>query len=370
MCAAKLLRLAAAAALLAVPPAGWTAFDPVNDDTDIFLANPSFSATRPNVLIFLDNTANWGQTTGGAAPMRHEIRRRQDLPQQRACRRCDRQLQRRPGAVRRDRQSQQQHGRRLLALRRPPDDGGQQERPDGYHHQPRLERRQAGNAAVYSLAMAEMFKYFAGTAVVLGPRQEQGRRGRQHLLPERTPGARRQPDRVGRAARQRRHDANLRQPDHRRLPEEFHRHHLQRRGEPTTAPPSASRRASSPRSSAPARRRRSPSRRAASRACGWTNTPNTWPTATATDLRSQAVQNVITYTIDVMPKSTGQGPSHTALLKSTALNGKGKYFAITDATGTAQLENAFKSIFSRCRRSTACSPRPRCRSASTCAAPT
>src|SRR5690349_4750665 len=35
------------------------AFDPVNDDTDIFLANPNITAERPNVLIVLDNTANW-----------------------------------------------------------------------------------------------------------------------------------------------------------------------------------------------------------------------------------------------------------------------------------------------------------------------
>ena len=35
------------------------AFDPVNDDTDIFLANPSVAAQRPNVLIVVDNTANW-----------------------------------------------------------------------------------------------------------------------------------------------------------------------------------------------------------------------------------------------------------------------------------------------------------------------
>jgi Tfp pilus tip-associated adhesin PilY1 len=34
-------------------------FDPVNDDTDIFLANPNIDANRPNVLIFIDNTANW-----------------------------------------------------------------------------------------------------------------------------------------------------------------------------------------------------------------------------------------------------------------------------------------------------------------------
>ena len=33
--------------------------DPVGDDTDIFLANPTIQATRPNVVILLDNTANW-----------------------------------------------------------------------------------------------------------------------------------------------------------------------------------------------------------------------------------------------------------------------------------------------------------------------
>jgi len=35
------------------------AFDPVNDDTDIFLASPANPAERPNVLIVMDNTANW-----------------------------------------------------------------------------------------------------------------------------------------------------------------------------------------------------------------------------------------------------------------------------------------------------------------------
>ena len=34
-------------------------FDPVNDDTDIFLANPTIAAERPNVLIVVDNSANW-----------------------------------------------------------------------------------------------------------------------------------------------------------------------------------------------------------------------------------------------------------------------------------------------------------------------
>jgi type IV pilus assembly protein PilY1 len=44
---------------LAAPSGFGGAFDPVNDDTDIFLADPSFNAERPNVLIIMDNTANW-----------------------------------------------------------------------------------------------------------------------------------------------------------------------------------------------------------------------------------------------------------------------------------------------------------------------
>jgi Tfp pilus tip-associated adhesin PilY1 len=42
-------------------------FDPVNDDTDIFLANPNNPANRPNVLLLLDNTANWSRNVGGQA---------------------------------------------------------------------------------------------------------------------------------------------------------------------------------------------------------------------------------------------------------------------------------------------------------------
>jgi len=44
-------------AVIATVPA--YAYDPVNDDTDLFLANPAYSTPPPNILIFLDNTANW-----------------------------------------------------------------------------------------------------------------------------------------------------------------------------------------------------------------------------------------------------------------------------------------------------------------------
>jgi type IV pilus assembly protein PilY1 len=54
-------------------------------------------------------------------------------------------------------------------------------------------------------------------------------------------------------------------------------------------------------------------------------------------------QNVYTYTVDVNPGTTGQGPGHTALLKSMALQGKGKYFAVTG--NSADIADALNKIF-------------------------
>src|SRR3989442_13016822 len=61
MTTSTFLRAIATATLLLVPHTGWPVFDPVNDDTDIFLANPAFNAEAPNVLIFIANTATWNQ---------------------------------------------------------------------------------------------------------------------------------------------------------------------------------------------------------------------------------------------------------------------------------------------------------------------
>src|SRR4051812_4077086 len=55
----KLIASLAGASALAFSGAALPVFDPVGDDTDIFLANPLLEATRPNVMIFIDNTANW-----------------------------------------------------------------------------------------------------------------------------------------------------------------------------------------------------------------------------------------------------------------------------------------------------------------------
>ncbi len=55
----RLKKLLLALGLMAVCAASFAVFDPVNDDTDLFRNNPNIPAQRPNVLIIIDNTANW-----------------------------------------------------------------------------------------------------------------------------------------------------------------------------------------------------------------------------------------------------------------------------------------------------------------------
>jgi type IV pilus assembly protein PilY1 len=57
------------------------------------------------------------------------------------------------------------------------------------------------------------------------------------------------------------------------------------------------------------------------------------------------VQNVFTYTIDVLPPTSGAGPDHTAMLRSMADNGKGRYFAVNSIADTTELENILRTIF-------------------------
>ena len=65
------------------------------------------------------------------------------------------------------------------------------------------------------------------------------------------------------------------------------------------------------------------------------------------DCNSQipGVQKVTSYTLDIDPGTTGQGPDHTAMLKSMAANGKGAYFAVSSGGGGAQIIDALNKIF-------------------------
>src|SRR6185436_16644722 len=56
-------------------------------------------------------------------------------------------------------------------------------------------------------------------------------------------------------------------------------------------------------------------------------------------------QKIFTYAVEVDPGTSGQGPGHTALLKSMAQQGKGKYFGVTSANAGQAIVDALVSIF-------------------------
>ena len=59
-----------------------------------------------------------------------------------------------------------------------------------------------------------------------------------------------------------------------------------------------------------------------------------------------APTKVVTYTLDVDPVGTGQGPGFTALLKSMANAGKGKYFKVDSSVNSgAQITDALNQVF-------------------------
>jgi type IV pilus assembly protein PilY1 len=339
---AKLLRLAAAAALLAVPQAGWSVFDPVNDDTDIFLANPSFVATRPNVLIFLDNTANWSQSTGGTAPLDTAY-----------------------GAVRTALNNvlsgltdNYNVGLALFV-----ETGSPNNNTDGAYFRygvrqmttanknvlmnivTALDRNgDKGNNATYSLAMAEMFKYFAGTASYAGHGKDKADAGETVFFSTGRQALAGSPLASGALPANGGTSQIYTSP----IVDGCQKNFIIVISNGPAGDNSSSLGVAQGflstivGTSPPTTIAISPSGEQGL----WMDEYAKYMANGDCNTSFAGVQNVITYTVDVMPGTTGQGPSHTAMLRSTALNGKGKYFPITDASNTAQLENAFKAIFS------------------------
>ena len=64
-------------------------------------------------------------------------------------------------------------------------------------------------------------------------------------------------------------------------------------------------------------------------------------------MAASSYPKITTYTVDVDPITTGQGPGFTALLKSMATQGKGKYFSVNSSVNNgSQISEALNHIFS------------------------
>ncbi len=341
----RILATAFAAASLALIAPADAAFDPVNDDTDIFLANPAFSAIRPNVLLFVDNTANWSQNSGGTTKY-DAVRAALNATLTNVV------------------TDAYNVGMAMFV-----ETGSPNNNTDGAY--PRFGVRQMtgtagdastnkgklisminglssnsdkGNGAVYSLASAEIFKYFAGKTSYSGHGKDKADGGGTVYFSSGRQTLSGSP--LAAAALPAPNGTSAAQTYVSPIVDSCQKNFVifisnGEAGDNSSAISTATAAYTTDIGTAPAAIALSPAGEdgivsdeyAKYMATGDCN-PNL-----------AGVQNVATYTIDVLPKASGQGPAHTALLKSMASNGKGKYFAITDISDTSQLQTALTNIF-------------------------
>ncbi len=347
MNATRLLRAAAAAALIALPQTGWTVFDPVNDDTDIFLANPSFNSTRPNVLIFLDNTSNWNASSGAAG-----------------CPGSGSVFCTKYGGVKAGLSSivagltdAYNVGLGLFVETGSPNNNtsgaymryGVRQMTTGNKDQlvnmiAGLDNNgDKGNNADYSLAMMEMYNYFAGVTTYAGHGKTKADAGGSIYFPAGRVAHANSPVAAGALPA----NGGTTQTYVSPITDACQKNFIivisngtanDQPGDLTTV----QNKLTSIAGAAPGTIPITPNHEQGI----WADEFAKFMANSDCNQSFAGVQNVITYTIDIVPGSTGNGPDHSALLKSMALNGKGKYFPITDMSSSAQLENALKSIFS------------------------
>ncbi|HET7090203.1 MAG TPA: hypothetical protein VFL17_16320, partial [Anaerolineae bacterium] len=318
-----LTSLASACALGASSSALGQFVDPVGDDTDIFLANPTIQATRPNVVILLDNTANWN--TPFATEKQALINITTSLVTDAF----------------------------NLGLAMFVETGGANDNLDGAYM--RFAVRQMtptnkarftavvngldilgdkSNNAVPGLAMGELYRYFAGLQAKSGlGKAKRDYWGNTTYNPLAA-------DLPGNAFTSSASSTYV-SPIVSGCQKNFIIYISNGKGlENAAALSEAQSHLTSLMGQSPATIPLTPSGEQGNWSDEYAKHMASADCAPAID----GVQNVLTYTLDVLPSVAGS-PDWTALLKSMANNGKGRYFAITDTSTTEQFEDALRAIF-------------------------
>src|SRR5688500_18260812 len=323
----KLLQILLAASCAAFAGPAAALFDPVNDDTDIFLANPAFDAIRPNVLIFLDNSANWGQSADGADKFTHE---KAALVQ-----------------VISELSSDFNVGLGFFTQSGDPGESGAfiryAVRQMTATNKARLvdligafsESGDRASAARWSLSMMELHRYFAGGAGYAGhdtpKRDYAGNTANNPYAAD-----------LGRNAFISAASGTYVTP----ITDACQKNFIifVSNGEPNDASSGlavAEANLGALAGASPTTLHLTP----AGQEGNWSDEYAKYMANADCNTAFAGVQNVFTYTVDVVPSSSGQGPDTTALLQSMAINGKGKYFAVSGTNTAAQLTAALKAIF-------------------------
>ena len=318
------LILGAACLLQASLPAHAIGFDPVGQDIDIFLANPAFSASRPNVLILLDNTANWNSAFDNEKSALVSVFNSLD--------------------------ASFNVGLMMFTETGSPNTGS-----DGAYV--RFAVRQMtdpnkmalsgivngldkiadkSNGAKYSLIMAEAYRYFAGIAADAGTNKAKtDYTGNTTYFPGSVSSTQNALTSFG--------GATYNSPIVEGCQKNFII--LISNGPAGDNTSDLSRvqtlLATLVGTNPPATISITPN----GEQNLWTDELAKYMANNDCNTAIAGVQKVITYTIDVDKVTTGQGPSHSAMLKSTGTNGKGGYFDVSSASGGAQLIDALNKIF-------------------------
>jgi len=318
------------------------AFDPVNDDTDIFLANPALTTTRPNVLVFIDNSANWGSTSGGTTKFAAVTSA----------------LRAALTSVVTDNFN--------VGLGMFVETGNPNTNVDGAYIRYGIRQMSGdvadlssnrgkliqtinnlhitndrGNGAKYSIAFSEIFKYFAGLTSRSGHGKVKADAGGTVFFSggrEALPGS----------------PLPLTSLPNLSLPAAYISPIVDgcqknfiifiSNGEANDATADISTAESLYTQDIGSKPVQIPLTPSASQGILADEYAKYMATGDCNP-HIPGTQNVFTYTLDIIPRTVGQGPAHTALLKSMAINGKGKYFAVDDISSTDQLINIFSNIF-------------------------
>lgn len=338
----RMIRVLALLLLVMTSPAAWSVFDPANDDTDLFLANPAYTSARPNVLFMVDNSANWSSKSG-------TVTKYQAV--QAALR----------AAVTNIFTSGFHVGLGLFT-----ETGSPNTNIDGAYIRYAIrqmtgdatdltsnkglllavindldENNDKGNGAKYSVASAEIFKYFAGMTSRAGHGKVKADAGGSVYL---STGRRALPGSALPAAA--RPNTSLASAYLSPIEDSCQKNFIifisnGEASDNTNDISTAETLYSQDIGSAPAQIPLNPSGSSGIVSDEYAKYMSTGDC----NFNIDGVQNVYTYTIDILPRKVGQGLAHTALLKSMAVNGKGKYYAVNDISNTSELEAAIADIF-------------------------
>ena len=299
------------------------AFDPVNDDTDIFLANPSIAAERPNILIILDNTANWNTAfVNEKAALVSVVNSLTDNYN--------------------------------VGLAMFPETGGGNDSIDGGYVRFAVRQMTAanksalstmvnnldqtadkGNNATPSLAMYEAYAYFAGIAARAGygkvKRDFSGNTANNPLAAS-------LPGNAFSSSASQTYTSPITDPCQKNFIIYISNGPA---GENSSALSTAQTLLQTISGQTPTQIAITPSGSQGN----WTDEYAKFFANADISATRAGIQNILTYTVEVDPGTGGQGPNMTALMQSTATNGKGKYFGVTSGGSGASIVSALQAIF-------------------------